>query len=82
MAKARQMTDWDHTAAICATILNVNRDPKKSQPVDPAKLNPFRRTVAETKKPVIKLSSEDSMKVLKQVFIERKIPDLNELANK
>ena len=82
MAKARQMTDWDHTAAICATILNVNRDPKKSQPIDPAKLNPFRRAVPETKKPVIKLSSEESMKVLKQVFIERKMPDINALAKK
>lgn len=82
MAQSRQMTNWDHTAAVCATILNVNRDPKKSQPADPAKLNPFRQNAVTPKKPIVKLSPEDSMKVLKQVFIDHKMPDIEALQKK
>jgi len=35
---------WDRTAAVLATIENVNRDPKKGRPVKPSERNPFRRS--------------------------------------
>ena len=40
MAEGRQRKLWDHTASIVATIVNVNRDPKKS-PVPASRFHPF-----------------------------------------
>ncbi|MFA5526637.1 MAG: hypothetical protein WC992_07425 [Acholeplasmataceae bacterium] len=34
---------WDQTALVVATVLNVNRDPKKGKPVNPDDINPYRR---------------------------------------
>jgi len=42
MAEARNLAEWDRTAYLAATILNVLRT-KGASPVDPATLNPYRR---------------------------------------
>lgn len=65
---------WDHTAAICATIMNVNRDPKKSKLVEFSSLNPFRNK-KKRQKPKITLGVKDSMNLLKKVFVEKRMPD-------
>lgn len=43
MHRYREKIAWDHTAAILATIINSNRDPKRSTPVDPNRINPYRK---------------------------------------
>lgn len=65
---------WDQTAAICATIMNVNRDPKKCKLVEFSSLNPFRNK-KKRRKPKITLGVKDSMSLLKKVFIEKQMPD-------
>jgi len=42
MAVAKRRDAWDHTSQMLALIINVNRDPKKSQPMSAEKLHPFR----------------------------------------
>lgn len=71
------MIQWDHTAAICATIINMHRDPKRGSPADPRKMNPYR--TRSTGKPLIRLNKEDSMKLLKRVFIDHAPPTLSEI---
>lgn len=77
MCDSKEMVHWDHTAAICATIINMHRDPKKGTAADPLNMNPYRSKSAV--KPVIKLNSQDSMKLLKRVFIDHAPPSLNEI---
>ena len=78
MLIGNQSSAWDHTASICATIINMHRDPKKSQPADPAKMNPYRVSKGG-KTPKIRLNTEDSMKLLKRVFIDHRVPDMTAL---
>ena len=78
MHNSHEMIAWDHTAAICAAIINMHRDPKKSKSVDIRKLNPYRS--GSTEKPKIRLNSKDSMKLLKRVFIDHQPPSLTEIA--
>lgn len=76
MARSKMAEAWDHTAAIVATLINLNRK-KSSQAVKAIDLNPFR--CKQREKPKIKLNSKDSMKLLKSVFIDHKVPDLGKL---
>lgn len=43
MLTALRREQADHTAAICATILNSRMGIKQSQCIDPEKLNPYRK---------------------------------------
>lgn len=79
MNNAHQVTAWDHTAAICATVINMHRDPRRSRAVDVVKLNPFRTQVAAV--PKIQLDKNASMKVLKQVFVDHRMPTMVEMAS-
>lgn len=79
MHGTHQLTAWDHTAAICATVINMHRDPKKSRAVDIQKLNPYRTQKAAM--PKIRLNSADSMKMLKRVFIDHQFPTASEIAS-
>lgn len=76
MVRARCAERWDHTAALLATAINQNRS-KSSHAVSALDLNPYRR--AESRKPRIKLNSKDSMRLLKQVFIDHRAPDIGKL---
>lgn len=33
--------DWNQTCSVVATVLNVNRDPQKSSPVNPMDIHPM-----------------------------------------
>ena len=78
MVDGQQLIQWDHTAAICATIINMHRDPRKGRPADVNKLNPY-RAAATTQRPKIRLNKESSMKLLKRVFIDHDAPTLQEI---
>lgn len=41
MAKAADLAKWSRTFAVLAQIFNVNRDPKKSEAIDPLKFCPW-----------------------------------------
>lgn len=43
MADSRGKDNWNHTANILAMLFNVNRDPRKQQPVKPETFNPYER---------------------------------------
>lgn len=77
MTEGKLAEKWDHTAALIAAIVNMHRDPKRGKAVDPAALNPYRKPAPEKTK--IRLNKEDSMKLLKQVFIDRKPVNMNSL---
>lgn len=70
MCHAHNMIAWDHTAAICATVVNMHRDPKRSKPAQAAKMNPYRLEESRIEKAKIRLNSQDSMKLLKRVFVD------------
>ena len=70
MCNAKNMIAWDHTAALCATVINMHRDPKRSKPAEAAKLNPYRKGGVKKDRPKIRLNKADSMKLLKRVFID------------
>ena len=76
MVKGRCTEAWDHTAALLALSINQNRK-KSSQAVKAEDLNPYR--CRQKEKPKIKLNTKDSMKLLKSVFIDHKVPDLGKL---
>lgn len=41
MAKAADIAKWSRTFAVLAQIFNVNRDPKRSEAIDPLKFFPW-----------------------------------------
>jgi hypothetical protein len=66
MADAKQTEDWNHTAALLATIANAHRDPKKSRPFKPADFHPFsKRSPPREPPPKVDIT------VLKTVFVDR-----------
>ena len=65
MAESRSKDNWNHTSAVLALIINVNRDPKKHGAVSPKELNPHEKKV----KTVLK---GKELRILKDVFIDRK----------
>ena len=70
MAESRSKDNWNHTSAVLALIINVNRDPKRHGAVSPKELNPHE------KKAKTVLKGED-LRILKDVFVNRR--PLNEL---
>jgi hypothetical protein len=67
MAEAKSRDNWNHTSAVLALIINVNRDPKKQRAVKPKELNPHER------KPRTILRGK-GLRVLKDVFVDRARP--------
>ena len=65
MAESRSKDNWNHTSAVLALIINVNRDPKKHGAVSPKELNPHEKKV----KTILK---GKELRILKDVFIDRK----------
>ena len=65
MAESRSKDNWNHTSAVLALIINVNRDPKKRRAVSPKELNPH-----EHKKKTILRGK--GLRILKDVFVDRK----------
>jgi len=76
MVNAKCREAWDHTAALLALSINQNRK-KSSHAVSASDLNPYRCKKRE--KPKIRLNAKDSMKLLKAVFIDHKVPDFGNL---
>lgn len=61
MAEARQLSEWDRAAQVCALLVNVNRDPRKGKPAKPEDFNPYRQ-----KRPqCITLDRSETMRVLR-----------------
>ena len=63
MAEARSKERWAHTSTILALTANVNRDPKKHGPFNPADFNPYTERA-------VKIEVSD-LSILKNVFVER-----------
>ena len=62
MTQWRQREQWNHTSAVLAMLVNVNRDPKK-RPIRPDSLHPMYQQPDK----VIKTD----LKVLKRVFVDQ-----------
>lgn len=65
MSEERERTAWDHTAFIAATLININRDPKKSKAATVASLNPYR--CRRESRVDAKLNQQDSMDLLRKL---------------
>jgi len=65
MADARQLDEWNHTAAILAMLANTHRDPKKTRPFKPAEFHPGTRPRPQHPTEKVNVS------VLKTVFVDR-----------
>jgi hypothetical protein len=57
MARARDFTNWNHTSAIVATILNVNRGEDDS-PVESTSIHPYVNSDHDDSETKIKLTPE------------------------
>jgi len=64
MAEAKSKDNWNHTSAVLALIINVNRNPKKQRAVTPREINPH-----EQKAKTI-LKGKD-IRILKDVFVDQ-----------
>jgi len=56
MAEGCNRAQWRHTSAVMALIANVNRDPKKGRPFEPADFDPHNTT--ESHEDVIEVTPE------------------------
>ena len=65
LADARGRFEWEQTSAQMALIVNLLRDPKKSQPVKAEDFNPYRMQAKDRFIPNAPLS------VLKDVFVRK-----------
>jgi hypothetical protein len=72
MARARQEAEWDRTAAILATIVNINRDPRKSRPVSTRELNPYRDGTAHVSEDAITVSRDEAVQLFRQMAASAK----------
>lgn len=52
MAEGKMARDWDHTAAIISTLININRDPKQGKPVTSNECHPFLSRKMKKPKPI------------------------------
>jgi len=66
MVEGGQRKQWDHTASIIATIVNVNRDPKRS-PLPPRRFHPYE---GKRRRQGIPITAEN-IGLLKAVFVDR-----------
>jgi len=64
MAEAKSKDNWNHTSAILALIINVNRNPKKQGAVTPKEINPHEQ------KPKTILKGK-GLRILKDVFVNQ-----------
>ncbi len=67
MAEAKSHDNWNHTSAVLALLININRDPKKKRAVSPKDINPHERKV----KTILR---GKGLRVLKDVFVDRVRP--------
>ena len=71
MAEGRQEEAWNHTSHLLAALYNVNRGPKQ-KPLSPDYFHPFsERTKAAAKG----IRKKGSIKMLKDIFIDGKLPE-------
>jgi hypothetical protein len=66
MAEARQRAAWNHTSVLLATLVNINRDPKKGRAAKPADFNPF----AERPKAPSAPPPKADISILKSIFVK------------
>ena len=67
MVEGRTQEDWNHTASVLAMVANVNRDPKKGRPLNPADFHPMRETKASAPPP-----PKAPVSLLKTIFVENR----------
>ena len=63
MAEGRGEEAWQHTSALLATLININRDPKKGRPVKLDAFNPYSRRQAKVP------ASKANVRLLREVFV-------------
>ena len=71
MAEAKSRDNWNHTSAILALIINVNRNPKKQRAIKPNELNPHEQKV----KTILK---GKGLRILKDVFVKEENVNISE----
>lgn len=59
---------WVHTSSVLAVLINANRDPNKSKPVEPHQLNPHMQGQKRPRKTVDK----EDLALLRDVFTRKK----------
>lgn len=64
MAEARDRSLWNRTFALLAQLYNVNRDPKRSRPIDPLQFFPWDNKVREPAPP----PTENDLEMLRRAF--------------
>lgn len=67
MAEARSRREWNHTSAILAMLVNVNRG-KKGRRAKPSDFNPHMRRGGLSGSP----KPKGNIRILKDVFVDRK----------
>jgi hypothetical protein len=67
MLEGRQRHDWSIASTCLSVIANLHRDPKRSRRLNPSDFDPF----AKRNRPI-----KVGVSVLKDVFIDGKLPDL------
>jgi hypothetical protein len=65
MADGRIEQEWNHTAALLAMLVNLNRDPKKGRAMRPADFHPAALKAASRAEPL-----KVDLKLLKTVFVD------------
>ena len=72
MAEGRQRHEWSMAASVMALVANAQRDPKRTRPFRASDFDPFARPA----KPI-----PADVSVLKDVFIDRRVPAIHEDAS-
>jgi hypothetical protein len=65
MIDGRIEQEWNHTAALLAMLVNVNRDPKKGRAMKPADFHPAAIKAAARSQPL-----KVDLSLLKTVFVD------------
>ncbi len=73
MLDGRQRHDWSIAATVMSVLANIHRDPKRSRQMKPSDFDPF----AKQSRPV-----KVDVSVLKDVFIDRRVPPVVKEAQK
>jgi hypothetical protein len=69
MAEGRGRDEWGRMSSLLALVANVNRDPRRTRAFKPADFNPYEvRAAGSGGIPLTK----KNMRLLKQVFVDRK----------
>ena len=61
MAEAKDRAGWNRTMALLAGLFNVNRDPKKTRPIDPMQFFPWHERQEEQAPPPTEADREVSV---------------------